>query len=246
VAEPVVGGPGLTTRTPPRGDRLSWTEYSAQWLAVHVGVDARRSSLIVSLIVQTWLRFAYAVGRLLAAMGLPPGAVTVAGVVASLLVPVAVLVDGTGLFVAAGLVLVAAIADSADGAVAVISSRTSPLGSFYDSVADRVGEASWLLGLWLAGVPGVLVTGCGALAWLHEYARARAAVSGMTGIGEVTVAERPTRVILVILGLVLGGVAALISPRLAPGVITVVVCLWAVLGLLGAARLLTAIRAALT
>jgi CDP-diacylglycerol--glycerol-3-phosphate 3-phosphatidyltransferase len=182
----------------------------------------------------------------LAAAGFSPGTVTFLGVAISAAVPVVALVRGPGIFVAAGLVFLAALADSADGAVALITSRNTRLGSFYDSMADRVTEALWLFALWVLGVPGVLVTACGALAWLHEYARARAAVSGMTGIGAVTVAERPTRVIMTILALVCGGAAALIDPKLVPGAVTIVVAVWTVLGVLGGNRLLTTIRTALS
>jgi CDP-diacylglycerol--glycerol-3-phosphate 3-phosphatidyltransferase len=160
-------------------------------------------------------------------------------------VPAAVLFGGWWLFVAAGLVLASAVADSADGAVAVLTSRTSRLGAFTDALADRLSEAAWLLALWLAGVPGILVTVCLALCFLHEYARARAAAAGMTGVGVVSVAERPTRVILTVAALVLGGAASFVSGRLAAGVMTIVVAVWVLLGLLGGARLLTAIRTAL-
>ena len=64
-----------------------------------------------------------------------------------------------------------------DGAVAVVTDRTTRLGYVYDSVADRLGEAAWLLGL-LAGrrARGCWSRPAGALSWLHEYVRARAAV----------------------------------------------------------------------
>jgi CDP-diacylglycerol--glycerol-3-phosphate 3-phosphatidyltransferase len=176
---------------------------------------------------------------------LAPSTITATGLAFSLLVPVAVAFRGWWLFVAAGLVLLAAIADSVDGAVAVLSTRSTGVGSFYDAMADRLSEASWLLALWLLGVPGWLVTACGGLAWLHEYARARAAVAGMRGVGLITVAERPMRVILVVLALGLGGVAYVLDPRLAAGTATVVVAVWVVLGLLGGGRLYSTIRATL-
>lgn len=217
---------------------MSWPEYAAGWSALHDGVDPRQSAA-----VRAWLRVSYVVGRGLA--GLSPGAITVIGVVLSALVPIAVLLGPVGLFVAAGLVLLAALADSADGAVAVITGRNTRLGAFFDALADRVTEGLWLLALWLAGVPAVLVVACGALVWLHEYARARAASAGMLGIGVLTVAERPTRVIATVLAFGLGGVAALGSPRLAAGLQTVVVAVWLVLGLLALTRLIGAIRRSL-
>ena len=208
---------------------------------MHGGVDPRRSSRPT----RVWIRIAYAVGRGLAALRLSPDTITVVGLVLSAAVPVVVLLGDWWLFVAAALVLASAVADSADGAVAVLTSRTTRLGAFTDAVADRLSEAAWLLALWLAGVPGILVAICLALCYLHEYARARAAAAGMVGVGVVSVAERPVRVILTVVALVLGGAASPVSARLAAGVMTIVVAVWVLLGLLGGARLLTAIRAGL-
>jgi CDP-diacylglycerol--glycerol-3-phosphate 3-phosphatidyltransferase len=208
----------------------------------HLGVDPRRSSFSV----RAWLRLAYLVGLALSRIGLSPTTVTMTGLLASLGVPLVVeFFDGQWLFGAAGLVLVAALADSADGAVALMTSRATQLGSYYDSVADRIGEAAWLVALWLLGAPGVLVTACGALAWLHEYARARATASGMKGIGTITVSERPTRVILVVIAFLLAGLASLVNPYLIPAIATLIVAVWTLLGIVGGARLSSAIRAAL-
>ena len=218
---------------------LSWNEYAERWATLHGGVDPRG----LSRIAQGWLRFAYTVGRALAPTGLRPGAVTVVGLALSVAVPVVAPLRGAWLFLAAGLVLLAALADTVDGSVAVIGARTTRLGAFYDAVADRLGEVAWLLALWLIGAPGWLVVICGGLTWLHEYIRARAAVAGMTGVGVVTAGERPSRVILTTAALALGGAAWLINPYLTPGAVTVVVAVWVVVGLLGLARLTGAVRA---
>jgi CDP-diacylglycerol--glycerol-3-phosphate 3-phosphatidyltransferase len=217
---------------------LTWDEYAARWALLHGGVDPRRSSLPINL----WLRMSYAVGRTLAGLRVPPGAVTFFGLLLSAAVPVFAWLGRWWLFVAAALVLLSAICDSADGATAVISSKATRLGAFYDALADRISEGFWLLGLWVLGVPGWLVVCAGGLAWLHEYARARATASGMADIGVVTIAERPTRVILVALAFALGGTAWIINPDLTPGAVTVVVAAWLVVGLLGAARLTNVIR----
>lgn len=237
MAEPFAGGPSLSQQQT-HDHRLSWDEYSARWASLHGGVDPRRSSALIA----GWLRLSYTVGRGLAGIGLRPTAVTAIGLLCSAAVPLVVLAHGPWLFAAAGLVLLSAVVDSADGAVAIVTGRTSRIGSFYDALADRVSEASWLLALWLLGAPGLLVVGCGGLAWLHEYARARAAVSGLPGVGAVTVAERPTRVIAVIVALGLGGAAWLLNDHLTAGIITVVVSVWTLLGLLGGVRLLSVIR----
>jgi phosphatidylglycerophosphate synthase len=102
-----------------------------------------------------------------------------------------VLLGPGGLVLGGVLVLLAAFADGLDGAVAVVTGTASRLGFVYDSVADRIGEVAWLAAFWLAGAPGWLVVGTGAVSWLHEYVRARAAAAGMADIGAVTVGSDP-------------------------------------------------------
>jgi len=221
-----------------RGARLSWDSYSAGWAALHLGVDPRRSSRWV----RSWLRLSYGLGRGLSRIGLRPGAVTLVGLLLAVAVPAVAVWRGWFLWVAAILVILSALADSADGAVAVISSRASRLGAFDDALADRLSEAAWLLGLWLVGGHGLAVVSCGALSWLHEYVRARAVAAGITGIGTVTTAERPTRVISTVIAFALGGLAWLISPDLTPGVVTIALAVWAVLALLGLLRLVGTVR----
>jgi phosphatidylglycerophosphate synthase len=115
----------------------------------------------------------------------------------------------------------------------------------YDSVADRIAELCWAAALWAVGAPAALVVVCAALSWLHEYTRARATTAGMTEIGAVTAAERPTRVTVTVAGLVLAGALGPIAPELAAGTATVVAAVWALLAVLGFGQLLTAVRAAL-
>jgi CDP-diacylglycerol--glycerol-3-phosphate 3-phosphatidyltransferase len=221
---------------------MSWAEYSAGWATHHGGVDPRSASGPV----RGWLRLTYFTARVLVALRVSPASVTAAGVVLAVVVPPVALVRGPGLFAAAGLVAASALADSADGAVAIMSRRTSRLGSYLDSVADRVGEAAWLLGLWAIGASRLLIAGCLGLAWLYEYMRARAAAEGSTDIGVVTIAERPTRVAAAVAAFTLGGLAWLISPKLTPGVATIVLALWALLGVLGVFKLHGNIRAELS
>ena len=235
MAEPRAGGPDLNPGRPPRP---SWDEYSDRWAALHLGLDPRRASLFV----RTWLRLGYGAGRMCAMAGLSAMAVTTVGIVLSLGVPVLALGGGLWLLAAAGLVVLGAIADSADGATAVITSRTTRLGALYDSVADRISELAWLLALWLAGVPGILAAVCGALSFLHEYVRARATAVGLPVDRVITVAERPTRVLVTVIALTVGGVVALFNSRLAAGATTIVVAFWVLFGALGTARLLAAVR----
>ena len=140
------------------------------------------------------------------------------------------------------LVLLAAVADGLDGAVAVVTGRVSRLGFVYDSVADRLGELAWLAAFWVAGVPGWLAAAGAAVSWLHEYVRARAAAGGMDGLGIVTLGERPTRVSVAISGLLVGGLAGLLHPGWDTVVVRVAAVAWLGLGVLGLAQLARAVR----
>jgi phosphatidylglycerophosphate synthase len=237
-------------RTPPRvasgqsapaGGRLSWDEYADTWARLHGGFDPRQATPVV----QGWLRLTYGIGSALSRVRMPPSAVTLVGVVLCVFVPLAATGSPSGPFTAAVFVLLAAIADSVDGAIAVAAGRSSRLGYVYDSLADRVGEAAWLVAFWLVGAPGLVVATAGALSWLHEYLRARAVSAGMREIGAVTVGERPTRVAIAAVGLVLAGLAGLIERDFAPGVITLAAAVWVLLAAFGLAQLLTAVRRAL-
>ena len=212
---------------------MLWDEYAATWSGLHGGFDPRQASPVV----RGWVRIAYRIGSWLGSRRVGPMAVTTAGLLICLTVPAAVLLGRPGLLLGAALVLVAALADGLDGAVAVITGRTSRLGYVYDSVADRLGELAWLAAFWLAGAPGWLVVTAGAASWLQEYARARATAAGMSEIGVVTVAERPTRVLVAIFGLL----ATAVLPVLG----TAAVGVWLALAVVAAVQLGIAIRRAL-
>jgi CDP-diacylglycerol--glycerol-3-phosphate 3-phosphatidyltransferase len=224
---------------------VTWEEYAAAWSKLHGGFDPRGASGVV----RGWVRVAYRIGSWLGGRRIGPMAVTTAGLLLCLAVPAVVPAGPAGLLLGALLVLLAGFADGLDGAVAVVTGRTTRLGFVYDSVADRLGELAWLTAFWIfgmagpgAGAPGWLVVAAGATSWLHEYARARATAAGMAEIGVVTVGERPTRVSIAISGLLVAGLAGLVHSGWAGAVLTVAVSAWLVLGLIGLAQLVIAIR----
>ncbi|MEV4704840.1 CDP-alcohol phosphatidyltransferase family protein [Actinoplanes sp. NPDC049316] len=214
---------------------MTWEQYAVAWSALHGGFDPRTASPVV----RGWIRLAYRGGGLLARLGAGPSAVTTVGLLLCAGVPFVPLLAG------AVLVLLASFADAFDGAVAVISGKASRLGFVYDSVADRLGELAWLAAFWVAGVPGWLVVAALAVSWLHEYVRARAAAGGMSGLGAVTVGERPTRVSVAISALVVGGVAGLVHPGWDRTVVVIAAIVWVALGVIGLVQLLAAVRRAL-
>jgi CDP-diacylglycerol--glycerol-3-phosphate 3-phosphatidyltransferase len=166
--------------------------------------------------------------------------------VLSLGVPLAAWIGGTAaLSAGVALVLLSALADSVDGALAVITRRASRLGHVLDSVADRLSEAAWGLAVWLLGAPAwlaILITGLG---WLHEYVRARATLAGMRDIGAVTVCERPTRVIMMAVTLTATGVAGNVWPGLTETAVVGSATIWALVAEIGLFQLWQAVRRAL-
>ncbi|GAA4356174.1 CDP-alcohol phosphatidyltransferase family protein [Angustibacter luteus] len=137
---------------------------------------------------------------------MPPDVLTGVGLlVACAVVPIAALggrwpVLGAVVLVASGLL------DNLDGAVAVLSGRVTRWGALLDAVADRVADGAACLALWAVGGWAGLALGAGVLGYLHEYARARATAVGMPDAGAITVAERPTRLIVVVMFLLGAGI----------------------------------------
>jgi phosphatidylglycerophosphate synthase len=220
------------------GPRLTWDEYATAWSSLHGGFDPMGTSPVV----RGWLRLAYAGGSVLGRIGVGPTAVTATGLLICIGVPFVAAQGPVGLLVGAALVLLAGVADALDGAVAVVTGKVSRIGFVYDSVADRLGEAAWLTAFWLAGAPGLLVVVGGAACWLHEYIRARSAGAGMRGVGVVTVGERPTRVSVALVGLLLGGGAGLLRPELGASTITLAAVAWLAFAMFGLGQLITAVR----
>jgi phosphatidylglycerophosphate synthase len=219
----------------------SWAAYAERWSALHGGYDPRQASVFV----RGWLFGAYTVARTLSRLPVSPDAVTLLGLVLSAGVPLLARAGSGWPLAGVVLVLASALADTADGALALITGRVSRLGRVYDSVADRISEACWLVALVLLGAPGWLVAVCGGVAWLHEYVRARATVAGMAEIGVVTVGERPTRIIVVLFALAITGVVALVHGSLTGIAATVATGVWTALGLVALVQLVAAVRRAL-
>ncbi len=148
--------------------------------------------------------------RLLARLHLHPNAITLAGLLLS--GGVGYLLS-QGWFLAGGLLLLlAGLMDMLDGALARLTGAASTTGALIDSVADRLSEAAVFLGLlWfysLEGNTGAVVATYAALtfSFMVSYLRARAESLGESG--EVGLATRPERVVLLIVGLVLGSLVA--------------------------------------
>ena len=193
---------GLVTAARPAVAPADREAYLDRWQQLHGGYDPRTRSTAL----RGWLTVVHALARPLARRGVAPDVVTVASVWLALAV-VALSDAGGRWWVAAGLLLVlSGLADSLDGCVAVLQRRTTAWGYVLDSAVDRVTDAVYLVALVLAGCPLWLAAACGFACFELEYLRARAGNAGAGEVDVITVAERPTRVIVLAPTLALAGV----------------------------------------
>lgn len=148
-------------------------------------------------IVGWWLGVSYRLARPLARLGVAPDVVTAAAVALAWAAVWPSTVGGrAGALGVAAAVAASGVADGVDGAVALLRGRATRWGFVLDSAADRVAEAGHLTALWLLGAPAGLCVAAGAVGALFEYVRARAGAAGLEGLAVITVAERPTRLVV--------------------------------------------------
>jgi phosphatidylglycerophosphate synthase len=204
--------------------------FLALWSAGHGGYDPRGNALAYA-----WLKLTYRCAVPAARWRVPPSAVTFAGLLACSLVPLLAWPGGVWPLLAVPVIAVSGLLDGVDGAVALINGRASRFGAVLDGAADRAGELLYVLALWLLGAPAWVCVAGVAVAWLQEYARARA---GMDEIGVVTVWERPTRIIVT--AVALGGAG--LVPSFADEIALVGAGAWVVLGCIGLAQFLLVAR----
>lgn len=163
------------------------------WSARHGGIDPAGV-----LLLGPWLRLVEVLARPLRRV--PPDVVSVTGVVAALGAARAARAGHPG--PAAALVVASGVLDGVDGAVAAASGRASAHGRALDSSCDRVAELAHLAALRAVGVgavPGAALVG---LTAALELTRRRAG-----GHVRLTTWERPSRVLLAVVGLVAAAVA---------------------------------------
>mgnify|MGYP003342540768 FL=1 len=148
-------------------------------------------------------RFVRPVGEQLRRTKISPDHLTLLGLSVSF---VAAVVIGMGaLRVGLLLVILAALPDLLDGALAKASNQSSQRGAFFDSTIDRVTDAvllsgvAWFLGYQRGPYASVLVFGVMAVSSLISYQRAKAEALGLQAKGGLM--ERAERIILLCVGL---------------------------------------------
>ena len=173
-------------------------------------------------LLRGWLGFVWTLARPL--VRIPPTLITVLGVA---LAAAAVGLARPAPWPAAGVVLLAALCDALDGAVAVLGDSATGCGAVADAVADRLADVAFALVLWRCGAPLWVALVAAAVAVGVDVARR--VVRRPTVI---TVAERPSWTICAVLACI----ASALSARHWP--VDVCGAVWIVLGLIGLVQLI--------
>lgn len=162
---------------------------------------------------------AVAMGRI----GLTPNGLTVLGFLGTCVAAVAAAAQ---LWVVAGVLVIGfGIFDLFDGALARATGRATRFGAFLDSTADRTGESLVLAGVAVSCAVAAFPLGVtlAALALgvvpVVTYTRAKAEAIGLHG--EVGVAPRPERLVILAAGLVLGALVGRVWLAAAMGLLAI-------------------------
>jgi phosphatidylinositol phosphate synthase len=134
---------------------------------------------------------------------LTPNAISITGLIGNLVAAVLILQE---LFVPAGVAFVlGSLCDMMDGRYSRMSGKGTPFGAFLDSTLDRVEEGVVLAAVaaWFAKSSDDVAVGATVLAvvgsYMVSYTRARAEALGVKG--EVGIASRAVRVVILSAGL---------------------------------------------
>ena len=175
--------------------------YLDRWSVLHGDYDPRTGSVWV----RVWLTVVHALGQPLARRGVLPDVLTASTLWLACLVLALAAVGDRWAVAAGGLLVLSGLLDSLDGCVAVLSGRVTRWGYVLDSVVDRASDSVYLLAVVAVGCPPELAVALGFAFFALEYLRARAGNAGGDPVGRITMAERPTRVLLLAPTLALSG-----------------------------------------
>lgn len=194
-AEPEHLASSSSARAAEQTDRASARDEALDsWSRLHGGMDPRQIPW-----VRGWVLISHGCARPLVRLGVTANTVTVLGVVATAVALCVTMFGGWWPAVAALVILVAALLDGIDGAIAAQTRTASRWGRINDAVADRCSDVMLIGILVVVGAPSWLGISIVVLTLILETTRATAQAVGMTGPGAVTVWERPSRVILAVI-----------------------------------------------
>ncbi|MEM1930677.1 MAG: CDP-alcohol phosphatidyltransferase family protein [Sulfolobales archaeon] len=123
---------------------------------------------------------------------LDPNALTVLGLILSVLTPIVAYLTKNSLVVAA-IASLAMLMDALDGSVARLRGGTTAFGAFLDSLSDRLSDALLVLAFYPLGCDYLLVYLVTTFSMITSYIRARAESLGLKGLADVGLMTREFR-----------------------------------------------------
>jgi CDP-diacylglycerol--glycerol-3-phosphate 3-phosphatidyltransferase len=210
---------------------VKYVDYESAWSTLHG--EAQPSGLI-----RKWLRFMFVVTTPL--LRISPNTITLGSGLFAIGLAALARVPAFNWLVALGIFLLGML-DGIDGVLAVRRNQVTQWGAFLDSMIDRVVDVAIAAMLIFAGAEPLVVIVAATLTLVHEYMRARAASVGYYLVGVVSVAEKPTRIIL--------GVVAFTACSVVTGhastFMSISAWVWLWLALIGVTQLFASYRKAL-
>lgn len=232
VAAVLVVAHGIAFRRPVTSPSVDLPGWFARWQVQHNAPDLDPATTTV---LRGFLTCTYRLAQPLARRGVSPTSVTFAGLWLAALVPFTAMRLP---LLAAAICMVSSVVDGVDGAVAGLTGRATRSGFVLDSVVDRLAEAAFFIALVAAGAEGRAAAAAWVGVMMLEYTRARAGNAGLGEIGIVTLAERPTRVLCVVFGLL----GAAVQPDSASVITTIAALVAAGTAIVGVGQLAVHLR----
>jgi CDP-diacylglycerol--glycerol-3-phosphate 3-phosphatidyltransferase len=216
----------------------SWDEFVVAWAGAFGGFDVRYAGAPR----RGLLNVAYRLAAPLAHHGVRAASMNMLAIACSIAVPLVAWPGGGWPFIAAISLCLGLLASTVASGLVILHGRQTRLASFRQALTERFSELCWLIALMALGTRPWIVFVLGSLTLLHEYVRARGGVAEMRPVASNTVGDRPMRVWLTIVALVLASITAPLGPEVVAGAVTLVAMIWMVLGLIGFFQLLTIMR----
>ena len=207
---------------------VKYIDYEAAWSSLHGQAQPTR-------MIRLWLRIMYIVTTPL--LKVSPNVITTGGGVFAFALMYIATVPSLYWFVALGIFLLG-LFDGFDGVIAVRTGKVSNWGAFLDAFVDRIVDTAIAVALIAAGASLPVVLVALTMTLILEYMRARAASVGFKLIGIITVCEKPTRIILGVIGFT----AVSLDTGHVSTFMTITASVWCGLALLAVAQLFAVYR----
>lgn len=165
---------------------MTRSAYISRWRSTHSAPELK--------VIAGFLSLVYFLAMFFIKLKLKPNHVTIIGGVVG--ISAAALTANEFWLLAGFVAIFSSFLDGVDGAIAELTEAKSKFGGVLDAVVDRIVEISWFMAFIAVGGNVIAAICATLLILIMEYLRTKANSLGIVGAGSITIAERPTRVIM--------------------------------------------------